>query len=186
MLECAVLFDHGRFLALPVNERAPYGVKQLRQFMASHQEEVRAAHVNYDRVWVEWEGLKEHMVQHFATVQMSKMWEALAPERAHAQWVNMWRVLALLRTYCLAAAAVERAISLRGRFSSSMHDIVDTHVLSMSMALHSNLPLLQQWAKGQGVAVAHHLAARARFDRRPRQRVSRKVGDRESVEAAML
>ena len=154
--------------------------------MTSHQEELGAANVNCDRALVEWEGLKEHMVQHFATVQMSKMWEALAPERAHAQWGNVWRVLALLRTYCPAEAAVERAISLRGRFCSSMHDTVETHVLSMFMALHSNLPPLQQWAKGQGVAVARHLAAHARFDLRPRQRVSKKVGDRESVEAAML
>ena len=67
-----------------------------------------------------------------------------------------------------------------------MHDIVETHVLSMCMALHSNLPPLQQWAKGQGVAVARHLAARARFDLHPRQRVSRKVSERESLEAAML
>ena len=34
--------------------------------------------------------------------------------------------------------------------------------------------------------MASFLAARARFDLRPRQGVSRKVGDRESVEAAML
>ena len=67
-----------------------------------------------------------------------------------------------------------------------MHDIVETHVLSMCMALHSNLPPLQQWAKGQGVAVARHLAAPARFDLRPRQRVSRKVSEREPLEAAML
>ena len=154
--------------------------------MTSHQEELGAAHVNCDRAFVEWEGLKENMVQHFATGQMSKMWDALAPERAHAQWVNVWRVLALLRTYCPAEAAVERAIALRGRFCSSMHDTVETHVLSMCMALHFNLPPLQQWAKGQGVAVAHHLAAHARFDLHPRQRVSKKVGDRESVQAAML
>ena len=147
VLECAVLLDHGRFLALPVNERAAYGVEQLRQFMAPHQEELRATHVNCDRALVEWEGLKDHMVQHFATVQMSKMWEALAPERAHAQWVNVWRVLALSRTYCPAEAAVERAISWRGRFCRNMHDIVETHVLSMCVALHSHLPPLQQWAK---------------------------------------
>ena len=186
VLECTVLLDHGRFVALPVNERAAYGVEQLRQFMTSHQEELGAANVNCDRALVEWEGLKEHMVQHFATVQMSKMWEALAPERAHAQWGNVWRALALLRTYCPAEAAVERALSLRGRFCSILRDTVETHVLSMCMALHSNLPPLQQWAKGQGVAVARHLAAHARFDLRPRQRVSKKVGDRESVEAAML
>ena len=67
-----------------------------------------------------------------------------------------------------------------------MQDIVETHVRSMCMALHSNLPPLQQWAKRQGVAVARHLAARARFDPRPRQRVSQKVNARESVEATML
>ena len=33
VLECAVLLDHGRFLALPVNERAAYGVEQLCQLM---------------------------------------------------------------------------------------------------------------------------------------------------------
>ena len=184
--ECAVLLDHGRFLAVPVNERAAYGVERLRQFMASNQEELRAAHVNCDRALVEWEGPKEDMVQHFATVQMCKMWGALEPERAHAQWANVWRVFALLRTYCPAEAAVERAISLQGGLCSNMHDVVETHVLSMCMVLHSNLPPLQQWAKGQGVAVARHLAARARFNLRPRQRVSRKVEDRESVEAAML
>ena len=168
VLECAVLFDHGRLLALPDSERATSGVQQLRQFMASHQDELRATHVNCDRALAEWAGLKEHMVQHFANVQMSKMWEALAPEKAHAQWVDVWCVLALLRTYCPAEAAVERAISLRGRFSSSLQDIVETHVLSMCIALHSNLSPLQQWAKGQGVAVARHLAARACFDLRPR------------------
>ena len=138
-----MLLDHGRLLALPVSERATYGVQQLRQFRASHQDELSAAHVNRDRALAEWAGLKERMVQHFANVQMSKMWEALASEKAHAQWVNVWCVLALLRTYCLAEAAVERAISLRGRFSSSMQDIVETHVLSMCMALHSHLLPLQ-------------------------------------------
>ena len=103
---------------------------------------------------------------------MSKMWEALAPERAHAQWVNVWHVLVLLRPYCPVEAAVERAISLRGRFTGSIQDLVETHVLSMCMALHSNLPPLQQWAKGQGVAVARHMA-HARFDVCPRERVSR-------------
>ena len=120
VLECAILLDHGLFVALPVNERVAYGVEQLRQFMASDQEELRAAHVNSDGALVEWEGLKEHMVQHFATMQMSKMWEALAPEKAHAQWVNVWRVLALLPTYCPAEAAVERAISLRGRLCMTL------------------------------------------------------------------
>ena len=67
-----------------------------------------------------------------------------------------------------------------------MQKIVETHVLSMCTALDSNLPPLQQWAKGQGAAVACHLAAPARFDLRPRQRYSRKVRDKESVEAAML
>ena len=58
VLECAVLLDHGRFLGLPVNERAAYGVEQLRQFMAAHQEELCAAHVNCDRALVEWADLK--------------------------------------------------------------------------------------------------------------------------------
>ena len=120
LLDCAVLLDHGRFLALLVSERAAYGVQQLRQLMASHQEEWRAAHVNCDLALVDWEGLKEHMVQHFGNVQTSKMWEALAPERAHVQWGNVWCVLALLRTYCPDEAPVERAICLCGRFCSSM------------------------------------------------------------------
>ena len=98
----------------------------------------------------------------------------------------MWCVLALSRTYCPAKASVERAISLCGTFSSSMHDIVETHVLSMCMALHSKLPPLQQPAKGQGVAVARLLAAHARFDLRPRQRVSWQMSARESVDATTL
>ena len=46
VLECAVLLDRGRLLALPVSERATYGVHPLRPFMASHQDELSAAHVN--------------------------------------------------------------------------------------------------------------------------------------------
>ena len=173
VLECAVLLDHGCLLALPISEHASSGVQQLRQFMASHQDELSAAHVNCDHALVEWAGFKEHMAKHFANMQMSKMWEALAPEKAHAHRVNAWCVLALLRTYYPAKAGVERAISMRGRFSGSMQDIVETRVLSMCMALHSNLPPLQQLAKGQGVAVARHLAAPAHFDLPPRQRVCR-------------
>ena len=154
--------------------------------MASHQDELSAADGNCDRALREWAGLKEHMVQHFANVQMSKMWEALAPEKAHAQWVNVWRVLALWRTLCPTEGAKEGAISLPGRFSSNMQDIVETHVLSKCMALHSNLPPLQQWAKGQGVTVARHLAARARFALGSRRSVSHHVNARESVEATML
>ena len=67
-----------------------------------------------------------------------------------------------------------------------MHDMEDTHVLSMCMALHCNLPPLRQWAKGQGVEVASKLAANARFDVRPRHRVSHRIDPRTSVEAAML
>ena len=100
------------------------------------------------------------------------MWEALTPEREHLPWVNVWRVLSLLRTYCPVEAAVECAISLGGRFTSSMHCIKDTHVLSMCMALHCNLPPLRQWVKGQGVQVARKLAANARFDVCLRHRVS--------------
>ena len=181
-----MLLDHGRLLAVPVSQRAINGVQPLRPFLAAHQDALRAAHVSCYRALAEWAGLKEHMVQHFANVQMSKMWEALLPSQAHAQWVNVWRVLVLVRTYCPAKGAVERPVSLRGRLSSSMQDIVETHVLSMCMALHSNLPLLQQWAKGQGVAMARHLAARVRFYMRPRQRISRQVNARGSVEAAMI
>ena len=65
---CDLLLDHGRLLALPVSERATYGVQQLRQFMASDRDKLRAAHVNCDRALAEWAGLKEHMVQHFANV----------------------------------------------------------------------------------------------------------------------
>ena len=113
----------------------------------------------------------------YNTLQMCKcprIWEALAPKKEHAHWVNVWCVLALLRTCCLAEAAVERAISLCGRFSSGMQDIVETRVLSMCTALQSSLSPLEQWAKGHGVAVAHHLVARARFDLRPRRRVRRR------------
>ena len=84
--------------------------------MASHQDDLHAAHVHCDRALAQWAGLKEHMIKYFE----SKMWEALAPEKAHAQWVNVWCVLALLRTYCPAKAVVQCATSLRGSFSSSM------------------------------------------------------------------
>ena len=122
------------------------------------------------------------MVKRFANMQVSKMWE----EKVQAQWVNLWCVIALLPTYYPADAAVECAISLRGGFSSSMHGIVETHVRSMCMALHSNLPPLEEWAKGQGVPRARHLPARARFDVRPRERFSQQIGVRPSVEAMML
>ena len=74
-----------------------------------HQAEVAAG----ARAFVDWSNLKEHIVKRLANVRMSKMWEALAPEREHAQWINVWCVLAPLRTYCPAEAAVERATSLR-------------------------------------------------------------------------
>ena len=64
--------------------------------MASHQDELRAAHVNFHRPLAKWVGLKEHMVKHYANMQMCKMWEAVAPEKAHAQLVNVWGFLALL------------------------------------------------------------------------------------------
>ena len=66
--DCVVLLDHGPLPALPVSERATYGVQHLRQFMASHQDELSATHVNCDRALAEWAGLKEHMVQQFANV----------------------------------------------------------------------------------------------------------------------
>ena len=178
-----MLLDHGRLL---VSERSAYGVQQLPHFMASHHDELRTAHVNCDHSLVEWAPLKEHMIQHCANVQMCKMWEALAPEKAHAQLVNVWCVLALLRTYCLAKAAVECTISVRGRLWSSMDDIVETHLLSPCIALHFNLPPLRQWTKEQGFALARHVAARARFDVRPNQRVSERVNARECVEVMML
>ena len=58
-----MLLDHGRLLALPIDEHATYGVEQWQHFMASHQDELRAAHVNCDRALAEWAGLKEHMVK---------------------------------------------------------------------------------------------------------------------------
>ena len=177
-----MLLDHGRWLALPAADRARFGVDLLKQFMGTHHAELAAAHVRAARALEEWESFKEHVVQTFAKTPMSRMWEALTPEREHLQWVNVWRVLSLLRTYCPAEAAVERAISLRGRFTNSMHDMEDTHVLSMCMALHCNLPPYRQWVKGQGV----ELAANARFNVRPRHRVSRCIDPRTSVEAAML
>ena len=67
-----------------------------------------------------------------------------------------------------------------------MHDMEDTHVLSMCMALHCNLPPLRQWGKRQGVEVASKLAANARFDVRPRHRVSQRIDPCTSLEAAML
>ena len=67
-----------------------------------------------------------------------------------------------------------------------MHDMEDTHVLSMCMAPHCNLPPLRQWVEWQGVEVASMLAANARFDVRPRHGVSQRIDPRTSVEAAML
>ena len=67
-----------------------------------------------------------------------------------------------------------------------MHDMEDTHVVSMCMAMHCNLPLLRKWAKGQGVQVARKLAANARFDVRPRHRVSQRIDPCAFVEVAML
>ena len=121
-----MLLDHGRLLALPSSEHASYDVDHLRRFMASHRAELDAAHLHCDRALAEWADLSEHRVKRFANVQMSKMWEALAPKRVHAQWVNVWCVLALLRTHCLAEAAIERAISLPRRFTSSMQDLLET------------------------------------------------------------
>ena len=99
--------------------------------------------------------------------------------------MNVWRVLSLMRTYCPAEAAVERAISLLGTFTSSMHDMEDTHALSMCMVLHCDLPPAAV-GEGQGVEVARKLAANARFGVRPRHRVSQRIAPRASVEAAML
>ena len=178
VLEFAVLLDHCRWLALPAADWAAFGVVLLKQFMGTHHAELAAAHFNAARALEEWESFKEHVVQTFAKTPMSRLWEALTPEREHLQWVNFWRVLSLLRTYCPAEAAVERAISLRGRFTGSMHDMEVTQLLSMCMALHYNLPPLRQWVKGQGVEVARKLAANARFDVPSRHRVSQCIDPR--------
>ena len=108
MLDCAVLLDHDGLLALPISEHATYGVEHLRHFMASHEDELYAALVHSDRASAELAALKEHMVIHFPKVQTSKMWEALAPEKAHAQWVDWCRVFALLRTCCPTEALCRR------------------------------------------------------------------------------
>ena len=88
-LECAVLLNHGRLMPLLISEHATYGVEQLRHFMAAPQDEFSAAHVRYDRVLAEWAGLKAHMVKDFANVRMSKMWEAVVHDKAHAYWVAL-------------------------------------------------------------------------------------------------
>ena len=186
VLECGMLLDHGRLLALLPADRATFGLDLMKQFMDTHHAEPAAAHVNAARALEEWASFKEHVVQTFAKTPTSRMWEALTPEREHLQWVNVWRVLSLLRTYCPAEGAVKPAVSLLWRFTSSMHDMEDTHVLSMCMPLHCNLPPLRQWVKGQGVEVARKLAAKARFDVRPRHRVSQCIDPHASVEAAML
>ena len=67
-----------------------------------------------------------------------------------------------------------------------MHDIVQTHIFTVCMALHSDLHPLQQWAKGEGVTLPRHQATRALFDVRPRQRVSWQLNARESMEVRML
>ena len=143
VLECAVLLDHGRWLSLPAADRATFGVDLLKRFMGTHHAELATAHVDAARALEAWESFKEHVVQTFTKIPMSRMWEALTPEREYLQSVNVWRVLSLLRTYCPAEAAVEHAISLRGRFTNSMHDMEDTHVLSRCTALHFNLPSLR-------------------------------------------
>ena len=180
-----MLLDHGRLLAPPPAKRVTFGVALLKQLLVAHHAELAAAHVNAGRALEELASFKEHVVQTFAKTPMSRMWEALTPEREHLPWVNVWRLLSLLRTYCPAEAAVERAISLCGRFTSSMHDMQDTRVLSICMALHCNLPPLRQLAKGQGVEVARKLAAKERFDVRPWHRVSRRIDPRASLAAAM-
>ena len=53
--------------------------------MRSHQAELAVAHVHAMRAFGEWSRLKEHIAKHFANVQMSKMWEALALPRDRAQ-----------------------------------------------------------------------------------------------------
>ena len=111
VLECAVLLDHGRWLALPAADRATFGVDLLKQFMGTHHAELAAAHVNAARALEEWESFKEHVVRTFAKTPMSRMWEALTPEREHVQWVNVWCVLAL-RTYCPRIALLRPLLSV--------------------------------------------------------------------------
>ena len=89
VLKCAVLLDHGRWLALPPAEWATFGVDLLKQFMGTHHAELEAARVNTGRALEEWEFFKEHVIQAFAKTPMSRMWEALTPEREHLQWVNV-------------------------------------------------------------------------------------------------
>ena len=48
VLECTVLLDHGRLMALLISEHATYGIDQLRLFMVSHRDELVSAHVHYD------------------------------------------------------------------------------------------------------------------------------------------
>ena len=93
VLERAVLLDHGCLLALPPAERATFGVDLLKPFMGTHHAELVAAHVNTGRALEEWASFKEHVIQVFAKTPMSRMWEALTPEREHLPWVNVWRVL---------------------------------------------------------------------------------------------
>ena len=44
VLECVVLLDHGRWLALPGADRATFGVDLPKQFMGTHHAEPAAAH----------------------------------------------------------------------------------------------------------------------------------------------
>ena len=186
VLECAVFHDHGRLLALPPAEWATFGADLLKQNMATNHAKLAAVHVNVGRALKEWASFKEHSIEAFAKTPMSQMWEALDREWEHLPWVNVWRLLPLLLTYCPAEAVIERAISLPRRFTSSMHDMEDTHVSSMCRALHCNPPPWRQWAKGQGVQVARKLVANAHFHVYPRYRHSQRIDPRASVEVAML
>ena len=157
----------GQHVGIISHRRTPLETMKHGSF---HRFKLTAALVHSDHALADLKDLKEHVVKHFAHARMSKMWEALAAEREHVPWVNEWCVLALLKTYCPAEAAVEQAISLHGRSTTSM-----CLLSSMCMVLHSDLPPLQQWAKGWGVAVAQHLAAHARFNVRLRHRLSRQL-----------
>ena len=140
-----------------------------------------------ERALFERASFKEHILEQFSKVPMSKIWESLVLDVVHPSWVNVWHVFALLRTYCPVEAAVVQSISLRGRFTTtSMHDMVETHVLSMCMALHSNPPSLREWAQHQGVQVARHLVAWVCFDVHPRKSVSKHVDACTKLEQAML
>ena len=153
--------------------------------MCSHEAELALAHVHAHRAFSEWGHLKDHLVKHYANVQLSKLWEAWALERQEAGLFNVWLGLALLRTCYLVQAVVERAW-FRGRLTTTRQDLVDTPILSVCMALLSTLPPLPHWAKGYVGSVARQLAAGAWLHFLPPCKSYRSMGACELLEPAML